>query len=611
MKIALTMISKGHGEEQKLDRALSSIVQSVDKIFLTFTSPTNLCTEAEKIANKYGAVVSYKEFLHEITSEEVDWLTTFLGHAPYMKVGEKIFLFDEARNYNLSQVPPEYEWFIWMDTDDYFTFRKDGMTLHQLAEACDKQSVECVYFNYLYQCEFNEKGQITAKIIEHFRERLLKNNGHYKWIAPIHETCIEQLPTKKTDHGDVQIVHLATPNDRVHSLERNLNNLEYAIYQSKGEDPRHVYYYAKALFDKNTDQDNEDAIHLILRYLNGDENGNHQSGWPEERMQAWEYLAEIYRRKGQHNNALKAALNGLTEPCEPSIEILLSVALGHLLKGNNENALYWTKQAINQTEKKTSLVKNPKDIQMRTLQIIFNASLNLSKVDEVWAVAVKMYELSPNEPEVINALRFAQELKDERDMTMNVTKIARYLEQHGEAHKLKSLLQATPLIAERNPFIAEIANKVLPPRVHGEKEIAIYCGQGWTQWSPRSDLTNTFIGGSEEAVLKLSHELHNLGYSVTVYNDPEIEGEYDGVKYVPYYKFNTRDEFNILIGWRQFPPDVKAKQKYYWAHDVLNQLDFTKERLDKLDKVIVLSEFHRKVIQNVPDEKVLISSNAI
>jgi tetratricopeptide (TPR) repeat protein len=401
------------------------------------------------------------------------------------------------------------------------------------------------------------------------------------------------------------------------SLLRNLKNLELAVARTKGEDPRHIYYLAKAYFDMNTPENNEKAIPLIHRYLNGDEKGNHKSGWPEERQQGWEYLSELYRRKGEHNNAMKAVLNSFTEPSEPQPELFLSIALSHIHKQQYELALFWAKIASTVEKKKTTLVTNERDIQARTLEILYNACLNLAKVDQAHAAATKLLELFPDMQSAKDAYELIDHIKVQRDMTQKVAQIAEYLEQNGEGHKLVPLLQAAPAIAEETPFIQEIAQKVNPPRVWGTDEIMIYCGLGFTDWSPKrlSDPKDSFIGGSEEAVIRMSAELQKQGWKVTVYGSPgEDQGEHDGVMWLPYFKFNRRDEFNVVISWRQigfFDLDFKAKKTYLWNHDIINQLEVTPERLAKIDKLIVLSQFHRENIPNVPDEKIFISSNGI
>lgn len=609
--IALAMISRGtDNDPERLRTALTSVAPYVDAIFVTLTAPSNLTQDAEKVLKEFNVNISYNEALHEVTKEQVEWLKGFFRYEPYSKEGDKLFQFDVARNYNFEQVPKEYEWILWLDTDDIF---KGGENLKKLADAGLKQNIEAFYFNYLYQAEFNEDGSVKHRIIEHLRERLVRNTGVYRWIAPIHETLIEQRPTQKTDNYECEVIHLATQEDRMKSLNRNLKNLELSIYQSKGEDPRHIYYLAKALFDLRTDEANDKAIPLMNSYLLGE----HKSGWPEERQQAWEYLGEIYRRKGQHNNSIKSILNAFTEPAEPTPSPFINLALSYMLKEQYELALFWIKLSTTIPEKKTTLVKNTKDLQGRVLEIIYNSCLNLSKVDEAWAAATKLMEMFPDEQTVKDAFALINRVRVERDITMKVTELAEYLKQTGEQGKIKSLLMSVPQIAEKNPFITELYQKNNPPKFWSEDEVVIYCGPGFTNWSPNKlgKPEGSFIGGSEEAVIHLSNALQRQGLKVTVYADPGIdEGEFNGVKWLPYYKFNKLDHFNILVSWRQlgfFDQELIAKKKYLWLHDLPNRLEYTEDRVKGLDKVIVLSKFHREQIDNVPEDKIMYSSNGI
>lgn len=613
-RIALSMISRGKGEEDRLRQALSSIAPYVDAVYITLTAPKNELAEAEKVCKEFNAVVSYNESVWIADKKTVTWLEKFFGYAPDMKVGDRIFIFDEARNFALSQIPKEYDWFVWIDTDDVF---KGGENLHKLAEIGEKQNIEAFYFNYLYQAEFDEKGRVKHRIIDHLRERLLRNNDKYKWIAPIHETLIEQVPTQKTDVPDCEVIHLATHEDRIASLTRNLKSLELSIARSKGEDPRHIYYLAKAYFDLNDAEHDARAIPLMLRYLNGDEKGDHKSGWPEERQQAWEYLSELYRRQGQHNNSMKSVLNSFTEPSEPQPELFLSLALSCIMNQNYDLALFWVKMSSHVTQKKTTLVTNTRDLQARTLEIIFNACLNTAKVDEAHAAATKMLEMFPETDSAKEAFKLIDGIKDQRDMTQKLSQIADYLAKHGEGHKIKALLEGAPAVTEETPFFQELVQQVNPPRVWGEDEIMIYCGPGFTDWSPKqlSDPKNSFVGGSEEAVIRMSAELQKLGWKVTVYNSPGADqGDHDGVQWLPYYKFNKKDEFNIVISWRQigfFDLDIKAKKSYLWNHDLQNAMEYTPERVAKIDKAFFLSKFHRSNVPSLPDEKVFLTSNGI
>jgi glycosyltransferase involved in cell wall biosynthesis len=70
----------------------------------------------------------------------------------------------------------------------------------------------------------------------------------------------------------------------------------------------------------------------------------------------------------------------------------------------------------------------------------------------------------------------------------------------------------------------------------------------------------------------------------------------------------------VFIAWRSpwfFETKLKARKSYLWLHDVMAVEEFTPERLKNLDKVIVLSEYHRSLFPNIPDDKIFLSANGI
>ncbi len=152
-----------------------------------------------------------------------------------------------------------------------------------------------------------------------------------------------------------------------------------------------------------------------------------------------------------------------------------------------------------------------------------------------------------------------------------------------------------------------------PPRTWASDEVVIYCGRANQSWSPRS--LEHGIGGSEEAVIRLARQLHTLGWRVTVYNDVgEDAGDYDGVTYHPLAAYNPRDQFNIYISWRTlgcFDTALDAAHTYLWLHDVPNSQHFSKSRLNRIDTIIVLSDFHRACLSEVPATKFWISGNGL
>lgn len=624
--IALHMIVAGYEDKTSVLRCLESVKGEVDRAYVLITTKTPDESLKEAI-EATGAIVEYEpdKFLHEVTEKDVKFIES-IGLKPLSSVGDKLFQFDKARNHAMSMVPKEHKWLLWLDADDILR----GKGLREVINLAEANQVDSVFFNYIYQAEYaysdtcphcNQKVgspeyHIKHKLIEHLRERLIRNNGVYKWVAPIHETLIESHPTRKIDNKQLDVLHLSDDQKKISAIGRNMKALELSIIQTEGKDPRPLYYLGKSYFDSYRLEKKKDHLlnckMLFERYLFGE----NPSGWAEERSQCWEYLTEVYRELGEINNAIKCAHNAMIEYDKfPSIYV--NLAMCYLYKQEWERALFWIRQSSIIDQPQTTLVVNPKDLMGRALETIFIASLNTSKLDEAWEAGKRLIALYPDNPQLMNNFNLANTMKEERDITKIMVTLIKYLQEKGEGYKLKPLAQAIPTSVENNPFMADFLQQVNPPRTWGTDEVTIYCGPGFTNWSPKlmDDPKGNFIGGSEEAVICLSRELAKQGMKVTVYADPGVdEGEHEGVTYLPYYKLNRRDAFNYFVSWRQ-PAladwNLQCKKLYIWCHDVQNPQDYSEERLKKIAKVIVLAPEHRENIPAIPDEKIMISANGV
>jgi hypothetical protein len=66
-------------------------------------------------------------------------------------------------------------------------------------------------------------------------------------------------------------------------------------------------------------------------------------------------------------------------------------------------------------------------------------------------------------------------------------------------------------------------------------------------------IEKTTLGGSESASILLSKELVKLGLQVTIYNDCQKEGLFDGVRYL-HTEHIIDETYDILISHRSFVP---------------------------------------------------------
>lgn len=605
-KIAFSLITKYSEPAEMVERCLSSIAPFVDGIFVTITKDNkdSDTSEIEKVLKKFNANVSY-----------FDWVNDFA----------------KARNFALSQISKEeYGWFFWMDADDVL---QNGNKLQDVLHEAIINKYDEVFFSYWYSVDLNEKGQVKEIVIEHKRERLVKNDGSFKWIGRIHETLIEQRKTTKILKDDCIIVHL-TKNERLmENLDRNIKILEDTVKEEKHKDPRTVMYLAKAYFDRaknigpeeDRKKDSDLAKVLFFEYLDGSgEPGTkgyqESSGWAEERATAWSYLSDLFRSEESFNRALKCSFNSVSEhPQWPSY--YLDLALIYSIQGDWNKAEHWLKISLNVPIPQTTLIVNPRDLKTRALEIDYHIAISKNDIERAFESSKKLAEILPAMEPIQKRLVEIGKLREMNKASQSIVYLTKFLEVSGEPNKISSLLNAVPTSVEGEQFVSQMRNQYLPAKLWGKNEIAILCGGGFEKWSPKN--VQTGIGGSEEAVIYLAKEFVKKGYKVTVYNDPrEDRGEYEGVEYKPFYELNPKDNFNIMILWRavQFADyNLTARQTYLWLHDVPANPEFTEERMKKIDKIFVLTEYHKSLLRMsrqgemvaIPDEKVMVTRNGI
>jgi tetratricopeptide (TPR) repeat protein len=578
-KIALAMIVKDDSEVDELRRAIKSVINYVDGIFITGTK--NPQTKVKKLCKEVGATWSWFEWCLD---------------------------FSKARNFNFAQVPKEYDWIIWMDTDDVWS---GAEKLREWAVRGLEMNMGAIFARYLYSVELDEKGGIKNILIEHLRERIIRNNDNYQWVAPIHETLIPKVPANQTDAKDFMVVHLTDFSAMERSMYRNIEILEEEVINNS-TDPRPIYYLAKAYFDTRDplvlyeplgEGVESITIELIKQYLA-------TSGWAEERAQACEYLSMIYREMGEYDKALRVLNEAqLQWPQYPSIYIQL--ALCYVMKKEWSKALHWIKIATNIEMPKTTLVIQPKDYKLMILECLFHIHFNTQNLELTSKVIDELSELQPTEQN-ISRKKDVDDWKLKNELAHAVIKLANYLKNTGQKDRLLAMVDAIPEEIEAAPALIDMRNSLIPPKTWAKDEITIYCGPGFEKWSPEN--AKNGIGGSEEAVIYLSQELKELGWKVTVFGDPENPGMYDGVLYLPSYYVNWNDSFNVFIGWRNigvFDLPLKTAKAYLWNHDIQNPLTYTPERLAKIDKVFFLSKWHRDNVPKLPEDKVMYTANGI
>lgn len=569
MKLSLAMIVKGTAEEADyLNNALKSTEGIFNEIVIVANTP-----EGVDVDPSIETVCAE----HRAKCINATWQEDF----------------SEMRNLSFAQCTGDL--IFWMDADDTID---NPLKLRALADNLEPY-IDAVFLDYLY--EVDEYGAVK---VNHWRERLIRNNGAFTWKGRLHETLIENRGANKVKNMEVKIIHHSQEDRRDQAIERNTRILQKQLEdEGKNPDPRTMFYLAACYMDLGA---YEDAEHLYTMYLK-------LSGWDEERSQAWCQIAQIYRKQERQSEAMDAYLNAIKEDPD-NREPYTSIAEMYYLDEKFEKAVTWVEMGMQRPEKESMTVQNPLNVTYRPLLIYAEAQFHLGKIDQA-IKAVKKAQAIRNDELVKEMYETFNKVKGHQLAAQAIADVARFLDLEGEKKKAKKMFnEIIPESLKDNPYLLNMRRKFFKPKKWPEKSVVIFTGNcvigNWGPWSLKEG-----IGGSEEAIIRLSKRLTEQGYSVTVYSMPgDKGGVHDGVDWKNYWEFDGRDEFDVLIGWRNpffFDNNYNARKKYLWLHDVMPEGEFTEQRLNNIDKVLVLSKYHRSLFPSIPDNKIWLSANGI
>lgn len=615
-KIFLNMIAGDFEPVETVKRAIDYLAPHIDGIYITITH------KKEEPTNEHPLVALVNSYRSEtfITS-----VSTF----------EWVDDFSAARNYALSQVPKGNDIFvIWTDVDDVWM---EPELIPRVVEKMVEDDVKAMYFQYYYQVELDKNGDILEILTNQKRERIIVNDGSFSWVAPLHETLIDQKEEnrRKAYLPSPIVVHLTNTERMDKNIERNLRILKKTHIKEDGRDPRTTMYLAKTYYDlakENYEKDIElykkyvgEATRLFGEYLQGrGEPGTDEyrtpSGWPEERSTAWSYLSEIALLSG-NLDAAEEALKHAIDESEKFPNYYVDLANVYLKKNEIEKAKHWLTIGTSMPEPKTTIITNPRDFKLRAMEVTAQIAIHEKDFEVAKLALEKMLTLLPGTEGIEQRLQVVNSLILFNKACQSAVFLGKYLEQIGEEDKITHLINSFSEDMKKERFASEMRSIFYPPRQWAQNEITIFAGPCFEEWTP--DSIKTGLGGSEESIVYLSRELQKLGWYVTVYANPgDKAGVYDGVEYKMWHEFNPADEFNVLVLWRGISfVDMNPKSKFtvLWMHDVPNCAEFTPERLEKIDRIIVLSEYHKSLflmndngeMKDIPESKFWLSSNGI
>ena len=583
-KTALTVIVKASDDSEagNVSNMLESVREHVDAIYIQLNAPKGvpISVKIRSVCEKFTKNISVYE-----------WNNNFV----------------DARNSLMSKVPKRYDWILWLDTDDIVENPENIAP----SLAVMPPDVQGVFILYDYQ-----KDEFGNVIVSHWNTRAVRNNGTYHWKSSfddgevaVHETLIAKRGARQVANNEWKVVHQATAEHYRQALVRNIELLEgMALRQSKttqGIDPRILFYLGSHLYDAHDYQRSQD---YFITYLE-------RSGWPEERAEAHVYMGKLFTMHKDWQKAKIAFLQAMGEyPENPGAYL----GLGKLDAQNErwETAAHWFKTGISIKRKRTSMVRYNYDWELYSSLAEALTNLGGKNLPEALKMAEKALSLRPFDEASKSNRDQILTLLDYRDNMRAVARLIRKLQKDKEEDKITAFLNNLPSEFEDTPVVVDAKQAYSTPTKWPTNSIALFVGQGplgiWGPWSLKDG-----IGGSEEAVIRLSKELIELGWKVTVFAMPGKQaGIIDGVEWKNYWEFNSLDEFDILISWRQpafFDFEFKARKTYLWLHDVMEKAELTPERLKNITKIIYVSKYHSERPENivVPKTKKLPSGNGI
>jgi tetratricopeptide (TPR) repeat protein len=580
-KIALAMIIAPTEEEAGLlDRCLGGVVDKsqllkehenidisgtdglakhVDAIYLTITGDNEKCVE---VADKYGAIVS-----------RFEWNKDFAA----------------ARNFNFDQVPKEFDYIIWTDTDDVW---RNPRLIRGLVTRMKEEAIDVV--NLIYNYHYDESGRLDT---EHAKSRIVKNDGCVRWskLSELHEDFTPQRQIMTDLNKDITVLHLTDNARLARALARN-TDISETVLKKRPEDPRSYWNLANCYLSEGKF---DDTIELYLNFLG-------LSNSEEERFTAWHRLALSYLSIGDNARALQSELEALAlRPWYPDPYFGLGsvyIKMGKFRAAKEMLEMGFTKD-ISTNEK---IAWNPREYDYIPRMMLAETYLKLLRPRDAVKNLKKALKVCPDSGRIkklINSL--APEIK--KFDTAN--KIFEQAQSTVNREELRKLIDSVPPDMKYYPAIVNLRNRHFVKQTSSGKDVAIYCSYTEHEWDADTFKTKG-VGGSEEAVIQLAKRWASDGWNVEVYaNVGTSDRIIDGVKWLPFAAWNYRDKQDVVILWRHPKPldyEINADVILVDMHDVIPKEEFTSERIARATKIMFKSKVHRDYCSNIPDDKVVI-----
>lgn len=254
MKINLAIIVRDDSELESLKRAVNSVVNQVDGVYITANGKN---------------IKGIKKFCkdHNFNYSYLKWNDDFSA----------------IRNFNFEQAK-DCDYILWIDSDDVVVGAEH---IRDIAQTGLDSKKGVIFFTYWYGCTFNGEPiyeNMVSVDMQHPRERLIKP-GTNLWQGRLHETPVpnnQEVSYTHVNFSDdfpVAVMHTAKEVNLIDKMERNMRILELQLEDEKktGEaDPRTLLYLMKIYNELDLKELWQRTIQYGQEYIG-------KSGWDMER----------------------------------------------------------------------------------------------------------------------------------------------------------------------------------------------------------------------------------------------------------------------------------------------------------------------------------------
>jgi tetratricopeptide (TPR) repeat protein len=396
--------------------------------------------------------------------------------------------------------------------------------------------------------------------------------------------------------------------DQKVKTDRNRELLELELEDERktvGADPRTLIYLMKIYGEENDEETLHKTLEMGNEYLT-------KSGWNAERAMCCCIMGKCLGKLGREEEAKELLFRAIGEyPFDPMLYLYLAKSCGNLKRYGEMR--HWLEIAMTMDTNSISNITNLLELKLMASELTMHYNFNGKRDVRKAYKAMQILAAELPTPENLNTLEYLKGMNDLEDAAKAAHELTIYYQQENNSEGVVKVVESMPETMRNLPFAWAMYNKHCEPKVWGEKEICYYANfaKGHLEHWDGNNLEKG-LGGSETAVIRLAEEWTKMGWKVVVYGDPEKRCEINGVTYLPYFEFNTRDFFNIFIQWRSsfLAHRIKAKKFLVDLHDLVNVNQFL-DREKAVDKYMVKSRFHAALLDGIELERIQVVSNGI